>query len=185
MRSGSARGAWRVARQSLSCSAPRCRRTRCTPPARHLGPIVEAPSDERIVVKGPGHVGRRCGARALCAMSHLTRTRREPDYERDGEYAGVDRDARPGEPVPARPPVRTGWSNGAVPPRHGDTGRVLLVRATHGRGRGRPCQGLDLPLPRRPATNGECVRNAGTLAPRARADSGATRPIAALLRRAA
>ena len=44
---------------------------------------------------------------------------------------------------------------GAVPSRHADTARVLLVRAAHGRGRGRPCQGLDLPLPRLPTAHRE------------------------------
>jgi hypothetical protein len=46
------------------------------------------------------------------------------------------------------------------------------VRAALGRGRGRPGQDLDLPLPRLPAAHRERVRDAGTLAPRAGADRG-------------
>src|SRR6185369_9195866 len=61
-------------------------------------------------------------------------------------------------------------TSGSVPSRHGDAACVLLVRATHGRGRGRPCQGLDLSLLRLPAAHRERVRGAGTLAPRAGAD---------------
>ena len=62
------------------------------------------------------------------------------------------------------------YGSGAVPSRHGDAARVLLVRAAHGRGRGRPRQGLDLPLPRLPAAYRERVRDAGTLGSRAGAD---------------
>ena len=60
----------------------------------------------------------------------------------------------------------------AVPSRHGDAARILLVRATNRRGRRRPRKDLDLPLPCLPAAHGERVRDAGALASRTGADHG-------------
>ena len=50
------------------------------------------------------------------------------------------------------------WSRAVACRQHGDAARVLLVWAVHDRGRGRACQGLDLPLPRLPAAHRERVR---------------------------
>ena len=172
---GVARGRRRTA------SAARSRSSRSSAPTRSSSASREIGGEETKLVA-------RAEARHAPARGERVSLRRGPDEAHlfDAGDRRAARCLRRFSRRSASSPRRSGGSSTRAPRwkrlstrspsaacrrwRLSDAACVLLVRAAYGRGRGRPCQDLDLPLPRLPAAHRERVRDAGALAPGAGAD---------------